>query len=85
MLVRLSEIRFPQTDNCLSYLSARQKWIDWWIRIIQKQISEAVVPGIEAGFAHRAKLAGENTVSPIKSLRSPPLDHSVLMEKRYIL
>ena len=31
MLVRLSEIRFPRTENCLSYLSACQQWIDWWI------------------------------------------------------
>ena len=29
MLVKLSEIGFPQTVICLSYLSARQQWIDW--------------------------------------------------------
>ena len=75
MLVRLAGIRFPQTDNCLSYLSARQQWIDWWIRIIQKQVSEAVVPGIEAGFAHRATLAGAMTTSPNNTCRSPPVDH----------
>ena len=56
---RLSEIRFPETPHCLSYLSARQKWIGWWIRVIQKYISESVVCGIEAGFKHRARLAND--------------------------
>ena len=45
----LYEIRFPETPHCLCYLSARQKWIGWWIRVIQKYISESVVCGIEAG------------------------------------
>ena len=49
VMVRLAGIPFPETPHCLSYLSARQKWIDWWIRIIQKNVSEAVVTGIEAG------------------------------------
>ena len=63
-LVRLSEIRFPETPHCLSYLSSRQKWIDWWIRVIQKYVSESVVCGIEAGFAHRARLAHELFTAP---------------------
>ena len=75
LLVRLAGIRFPETDNCLSYLSARQQWIDWWIRIIQKQVSEAVVPGIEAGFAHRATLAGAMAASPNNTWASPPVNH----------
>ena len=73
MLIRLSKVRFPQTNNCLSYLSARQRWIDWWIRIIQKYVSEAVVQGIEAGFAHRNRLAADLAASPHNTLRSPPL------------
>ena len=75
MFVRLAGKRFPQTDDCLSYLSARQQWIDWWIRIIQKQVSEAVVPGIEAGFAHRATLAGAMAASPNNTWASPPVNH----------
>ena len=75
MLVRLAEIRFPETENSLSYLSARQQLIDWWIRIIQKQVSEAVVPGIEAGFAHRATLAGALVTSPNNTWASPPVNH----------
>ena len=71
VLVRLAEIRCPETPHCLSYLSARQKWIDWYIRVIQKNVSEAVVAGIEEGFAHRARLAQDLAVSPRNPLRSP--------------
>ena len=63
-LVRLAEVRFPETDKCLSVLSAQQRWIDWWIRIVQKHVSEVVVPGIDAGFAHRARLASALATSP---------------------
>ena len=74
-LARLSQIRFPPTENCLSYLSARQQWIDWQTRIIQKQVSEAIVPGIEAGLAHRAQMAGNMTGSPNTTLKSPAMDY----------
>ena len=57
----------------MSYLSARQKWMEWWIRIIQKYVSEAIVLGIEAGFAHRARLAGDLITSPYNTLKSPPI------------
>ena len=83
MLVRLSEIRFPQTKNCLSYLSARQRWIDWWIRTIQKYVSEAVVPVIEAGFAHRARLEGDLIASPHNTLRSPPLETRIMADNQH--
>ena len=51
-MVKFSEVRFPEMPHCLNYLSARQKWIGWWIRIIQKYVSGVIVQGIEAGFAH---------------------------------
>ena len=68
---RLSEIRFPETPHCLSYLSARQKWIGWWIRVIQKYISESVVCGIEAGFKHRARLANDLLTASHNQMGSP--------------
>ena len=71
VMVKLAGVQFSETPHCLSYLSARQKWIDWWIRIIQKNVSEAVVTGIEAGFAHRARLAQDLAMSPQNPLRSP--------------
>ena len=48
-----------------------KKWIDWWIRIIQKYVSEAVVTGIEAGLTHRSRLAQDLIMSPHNSLTSP--------------
>ena len=39
------------------------------------QVSEAVVPGIEAGFAHRATLAGAMAASPNNTWASPPVNH----------
>ena len=59
-----TEIRFPETPHCLSYLSARPKLIDWWIRVIHKYVSKAVVCGIEAGFTHRARLANDLLTAP---------------------
>ena len=85
MLIRLAGIRFPQTDDCLSYLSARQQWIDRWIRIIQKQVSEAVVPGIEAGFAHRATLAGAMVTSPNNTWASPRRRRYNMLLNNFIL
>ena len=76
-LVRLSEIRFPETPHCLSYLSSRQKWIDWWIRVIQKYVSESVVCGIEAGFAHRARLAHELFTAPHNQPKLPSQHPSI--------
>jgi hypothetical protein len=70
-LLRLSEIRFPETPHCRSYLSARQKCIDWWIRVIQKYVSESVVCGIEAGFTHRARLANDLLTAPHNQHGSP--------------
>ena len=86
VLVRLSEIRFPETPHCLSYLSARQQWIDWWIRIIQKTVSEAVVTGIEASFAHRARLAQDLAASPRNLLKSPTQrPHIQIADKKWEL
>ena len=81
VLVRLAAIRFPETPHCLSYLSARQQWIDWYIRVFQKNVSEAVVAGIEAGFAHRARLAQDLVVSPRNTLRSPPQRLNIQIDK----
>ena len=81
VLVRLAAIRFPETPHCLSYLSARQKWIDWYIRVIQKNVSEAVVAGIEAGFAHRARLAQDLVASPRNTLKSPPQRVNIQIDK----
>ena len=54
-------LRTPsQVQQYLSYLSARQKWI------IQKYVCEAVVRGIEAGLAHRSRLAQDAMTSPHK-------------------
>jgi hypothetical protein len=68
---RLSEIRFPEAPHCLSYLSARQKWIGWWIRVIQKYISESVVCRIEARFKHRARLADDLLTASHNQMGSP--------------
>ena len=69
--IKLSEVRFPETPYCLGYLSAKQKWIYWWIRIILKYVSEAIVQGIAAGIVHRARLAHDLAMSPHNALKSP--------------
>ena len=53
---KLAVIRFPETPHCRSYLSARQQWIDWWIRIIQKNVSEAVALLCSFGLTNRYTL-----------------------------
>ena len=45
---RLAEIKFPTpiTAGSLSYLAARQRWVDWWMRIFQRNTFNVVAKSL---------------------------------------
>ena len=51
---RLAKIKFPSppygymtnTKGTLSYLAARSRWAEWWLRIIMRTMSDAVAKPI---------------------------------------
>jgi hypothetical protein len=49
---RLATIKFPApiTAGSLSYLAARQRWADWWMRIFQRNILDVVAKSIASGI-----------------------------------
>ena len=54
---RLAKIKFPTSpfwyDNpkgTLSYLAARSRWADWWLRIIMRTMFDAVAKPITSGI-----------------------------------
>ena len=52
LLHRLAEIKFPTplTGGSLSYLAARPRWMDWQMRIFQRNISNVVAKSIASGL-----------------------------------
>jgi hypothetical protein len=52
LLNRLAEIKFPTplTGGSLSYLAARQRWMDWQMRIFQRNILNGVAKSIASGL-----------------------------------
>ena len=52
LLNRLAEIKFPTplTGGSLSYLAARQRWMDWRMRIFQQNILNGVAKVIASGL-----------------------------------
>jgi hypothetical protein len=49
---RLAAIKFltPITADSLSYLAARQRWVDWWMEISQRDILNVVTKSIAPGI-----------------------------------
>ena len=52
LLHRLAEIKFPTplTGGSLSYLAARPRWMDWQMRIFQRNILNGVAKYIASGL-----------------------------------
>jgi hypothetical protein len=52
LINRLAEIKFPTplTGGSLSYLAARQRWMDWQMRIFQRNILNGVAKYIASGL-----------------------------------
>ena len=55
---RLAKIKFPSppygymtnTKGTLSYLAARSRWADWWLRIIMRTMFDALAKPITSGI-----------------------------------
>jgi hypothetical protein len=49
---RLATIKFqtPITADSLSYLAARQRWANWWMRIFRRNILDVVAKSIASGI-----------------------------------
>ena len=52
LLNRLAEIKFPTplTGGSLSYIAARQRWMDWQMRICQRNVLNGVAKSIASGL-----------------------------------
>ena len=51
-LTRMANIKFPSPifDNTLSHLPARSRWMDWTMRIIQRNVLESVGAAVTSGI-----------------------------------
>lgn len=51
-LTRMAKIKFPNpiSSGSLSYLPARQRWTDWYMRIIQSNVLESVGAAVVSGI-----------------------------------
>ena len=52
LLNRLAEIKFPSplSGGSLSYIAARQRWMDWQMRICQRNVLNGVAKSIASGL-----------------------------------
>ena len=51
-LTRMANIKFPTpiSDSTLSHLPARSRWMDWTMRIIQRNVLESIGAAVTSGF-----------------------------------
>ncbi len=51
-LIRMAKIKFPTpiSSGSLSHLPARQRWMDWHMRIIQRNVLESISASVASGI-----------------------------------